>query len=100
MAIVQFSDRIGLKALNNRGKNCMRTMFTRSELVQHLKARAELAELEAETLQSKGANINAQKSFAHRDAYLNLVAVIDNDDSYLLEQETDRINGQISELKL
>ncbi|MDG3089153.1 hypothetical protein P7F88_25155 [Vibrio hannami] len=77
----------------------MRTMFTRSELVQHLKARAELADLEAGALQSKGASANAQKSFAHRDAYLNLLAVIDMDDSDVLEQATSRINNQISELK-
>lgn len=77
----------------------MRTMFTRSELVSHLKARAELADLEAEALQSKGANINAQKSFAHRDAFLNLLAVIDIDDSDVLEQATSRVNDQITALK-
>ena len=77
----------------------MRTMFTRSELVHHLKARAKLADLEAEKLQSKGANINAQKSFAHRDAFLNLLAVIDNDDRDILEQATSRIMSQITELE-
>lgn len=77
----------------------MRTMFTRSELVQHLKASAELSDLEAEALQSKGAHANAQKAFAHRDAYLNLLAVIDIDDSAVFEQATSRINSKIAELK-
>ncbi|MFY2508828.1 hypothetical protein ACN3E9_11195 [Vibrio pectenicida] len=77
----------------------MRTMFTRSELVQHLKARAKLADLEAEALQSKGANINAQKSFAHRDAFLNLLAVIDVDDTEVFEQAKSRIMSQITELE-
>lgn len=77
----------------------MRTMFTRSELVHHLKARAKLADLDAEELQSKGANITAQKSFAHRDAFLNLLAVIDNDGRDVLEQSTSRIVSQIAEIE-
>lgn len=76
----------------------METILTKSELIRHLKASIKLANLEAEKLQSKGAHTNAQKAYAHRDAYQSLLALIDVNQTKL-EVETDRINAQISELE-
>lgn len=76
----------------------MQTILTKSELIRHLDARIKLAELEAEQLQSKGAHTNAQKSYAHRDAYQNLLAVLSVEEIDLNEV-TDRINTKIAEFE-
>lgn len=75
----------------------MEIMLIKSELIRHLKARIKLSDLEAEKLQSRGAHTNAQKAYSHRDAYQNLLAMIDVD--IRLDVETDRINDQIAELE-
>ncbi|RZP88973.1 hypothetical protein [Vibrio vulnificus] len=77
----------------------METMVNKSELIRHLKARIKLSDLLAENLQSKGAHTNAQKAYSHRDAYQNLLAMIDVE-STALDVETDRINVHIKELEL
>lgn len=73
-------------------------MLTKSELIRHLNARIKLAEFEAEKLQSKGAHTNAQKAYAHRDAYQNMLAVVSVEQT-ALDVETDRINAQIAEFE-
>lgn len=76
----------------------METMLNKSELVRHLKARIKLSDIEADNLQSKGAHTNAQKAYAHRDAYQNLLALIDVEKT-ALDVETDRINALVLELE-